>query len=391
MNTELYLTDSCNMKCSFCGSWNQNGVSNYLDIKRIKEYLTELHNKGYRYLSLSGGEPFLYENLYEVIEFANQKGFLINVTTNGLLIDEEYVSFVKSKNVITRISLHTLNRENYKRLTGIDGLEKIKQSVALLRNNFGMYGLGVTVSEYNINEVADLANFALDNNASYIRFTPVYRVYKGREFNTNSDTFYRLLKDITRIILDKYDELKMKNTSTIFGEDVLNIYTTKPCGAGSDAYVALNPDLKLIACPVLPHYFELPIEKYLSYDNIVALKEQYNNLLNSIDVDRLEGKCATCLYKTVCKGGCISTKLESGLSLTSEQPICINEIIRNVLLQYSSDEKKRIINYWNYWNHQNSVGVVSDKSCIRRLPIWEIHFRKRINYRNIFYVRKGDK
>ena len=119
--------------------------------------------------------------------------------------------------------------------------------------------------------------------------------------------------------------------------------------------------------------------------------EQYNNLLNSIDVDRLEGKCATCLYKTVCKGGCISTKLESGLSLTSEQPICINEIIRNVLLQYSSDEKKRIINYWNYWNHQNSVGVVSDKSCIRRLPIWEIHFRKRINYRNIFYVRKGDK
>ena len=77
MNTELYLTDNCNMQCSFCGSWNQKDVSNNLQLEDIKKYLTELHNRGYRYLSLSGGEPFLYENLYEVIEFANHKGFML--------------------------------------------------------------------------------------------------------------------------------------------------------------------------------------------------------------------------------------------------------------------------------------------------------------------------
>lgn len=382
MNTELYLTDSCNMQCSFCGSWNQNGVSNNLHIEKIKQYLTELYNKGYRYLSLSGGEPFLYENLYEVIEYANQKGFLINVTTNGLMIDKDYISFVKNKNVVTRISLHTLNPKTYKKLTGIDGIETIKQSVALLKENLGMYGLGMTVSEYNIDEVFDLATYAANNNAAYIRFTPVYRVYKGTEFNTNSETFFRLLSDITRIILDKYDNLEMKSSSNIFSEDVLNIYTTKPCGAGSEAYIALNPDLNLIACPVLPHYFELPTEKYYSYDNVVVLKQQYDNLLNSIDANQLKGKCASCLYKTSCKGGCLSTKLEGGLSLTDEQPICINRIVHNVLLRYSEDEKKRIINYWNYWNKKNSVGTVSDKGCIRRLPIWEIHYRKKFDYYN---------
>ena len=224
MNTELYLTDSCNMQCSFCGSWNQNGVSNNLHIEKIKQYLTELCNKGYRYLSLSGGEPFLYEDLYEVIEYANQKGFLINVTTNGLMIDKDYISFVKNKNVVTRISLHALNSKTYKKLTGIDGIETIKQSVALLKENLGMYGLGMTVSEYNIDEVFDLATYAANNNAAYIRFTPVYRVYKGTEFNTNSETFFRLLSDITRIILDKYDDLEMKSSSNIFSEDVLNIY-----------------------------------------------------------------------------------------------------------------------------------------------------------------------
>lgn len=380
MNTELYLTDSCNMKCSFCGSWNQNGVSNDLHIDTIKEYIDTIHRNGYRYLSLSGGEPFLYKHLYEVIDYANQKGFLINVTTNGLLIDKEYIAFVKNKNVITRVSLHTLHKENYRRLTGVDVLDSVQTSVGLLKDSCSMFGIGMTVSDYNINEVYSLAEYAASNNASYIRYTPVYRVYKGTEFNTNSETFYKILHSITRIILDYYDDLEMKTTPSIFGEDILNIHTTKPCGAGSDAYIALNPDLKLVACPVLPHYFELPVEKYESYSNIVSLKEKYTNLLDSIDIDKLEGKCAECLYKTSCRGGCISTKLESGLELTSEQPICINEIVHKVLSLYSERDRKRIIDYWNYWNQKNSIGTVSNKGCIRRLPIWEIHFRRKNDY-----------
>lgn len=385
MNTELYLTDNCNLRCSFCGSWNQNGVSNSLNIEKIRRYLNELYNKGYRYLSLSGGEPFLYDSLYDVIEFANQKGFLVNVTTNGLMIDEHYVSFVKNKNVITRISLHTLNKEKYRKLTGIDGLERVKQSVALLKKNAGMYGLGMTVSEYNINEIFELADYTLDNNAAYIRFTPVYRVYRGRGFDAGSELFFKLLNGIARIVLEKYDDLEMKSSFNIFGEDILNIYTTKSCAAGSEAYVALNPDLKLVACPILPHYFELPTERYSSYNNIINLRKQYDSLLNSIDTNQLRGRCASCLYKTSCRGGCLSTKLEDGLSLTDEQPICINEIIHNVFRQYSEDEKKKIINYWNYWNQKNSVGTVSDKGCIRRLPIWEVHYRKKINYYSMFH------
>ncbi len=376
MNTELYLTDCCNMQCSFCGSRNQNEVSSNLQIEKIKRYLTELYDKGYRYLSLSGGEPFLYKHLYEVVEFANCKGFLINVTTNGLMIDEDYVSFVKNKNVITRISLHTLDREKFMKLTGIDGLERVKRSVTFLKDNLGMFGLGMTVSEYNKNEVSGLAKYAFDHNAAYIRFTPVYRVYKGTGFHTDKETFFTLLREITRIILDRYDDLDMKSSSNIFGEEVLDIYTTKACGAGSEVYVALNPDLELIACPVLPHYFKLPTEKYTSYNDILTLKQQYEDLLDSIDTDRLKGKCGACLYKTFCKGGCLSTKLEAGLELTDEQPICVNEIVHNVLSEYTEDERKRIVDYWNYWNKKNSVGMMKEKGCIRRLPIWEIHFRK---------------
>lgn len=111
MNAEFFLTDSCNMQCSFCGAWNQNGICKKLHIATINEFLDELHENGYRYLSLSGGEPFLYDELFDVIRYAAQRGFLINVTTNGLTIDKEYTALIRNKNVITRVSLHTLDAE----------------------------------------------------------------------------------------------------------------------------------------------------------------------------------------------------------------------------------------------------------------------------------------
>ena len=385
MNTEIFLTDRCNMQCSFCGAWNQNGVCNNLDPETIRAYLTELHDKGYRYLSLSGGEPFLYDHLYDVIGFANQKGFLINVTTNGLLIDRDYVSFVRNKNVITRISLHTLNRDLYRQLTGVDKLDRIMQSVDLLKDEHALYGLGMTVSGYNMAEVYDLANYALVNNAEYIRFTPVYRVYKGTDFSTGSESFLDLLNRITRFMLDHYDKLECKRRSTVFDKEILDIYTTKPCGAGSAAYVALNPDLTLVGCPVLPHYFDVPTGQFASCEDVFALRQKYEALLDSIRADQLKGRCADCLYKTSCKGGCISIKLENGLSLTDEQPVCINEIICRVLSHYSEDEQQKIINYWNEWHQKRSVGTGS-KGCIRRLPVWELYFRKR-NDPKMYYRR----
>jgi radical SAM protein with 4Fe4S-binding SPASM domain len=365
------------MRCSFCGAWNQNGVSKKLQIERVYECLGELHENGYRYLSLSGGEPFLYDKLFDVIQYASHKGFFVNVTTNGLMINEEYIELIRNKNVITRISLHTLDAEKFRSLTGIDGLERIHRSVEYLKKSHAMFGIGMTVSNYNINEVNDLADYAYTNNASYIRYTPVYRVYKGTEFNTNKGTFTELLSMITRIVLDKYDRLEVKRNQTAFDEDMLNIFLTKPCGAGSEVYVALNPDLALIGCPVLPHYFEVPTETYLSYDDIKLLRKEYDGLLGSININGLEGKCATCLYRTSCRGGCLSTKLEGGLSLSAEQPICIYEIAREILERLSAEEKNKVLNYWNYWNLKISTGRKS-KGCIRRLPIWEIHFRNKV-------------
>lgn len=160
MNAEFFLTDSCNMQCSFCGAWNQNGICKKLHIATINEFLDELHENGYRYLSLSGGEPFLYDELFDVIRYAAQRGFLINVTTNGLTIDKEYTALIRNKNVITRVSLHTLDAEKYRKLTGIDGLERVKKSVELLKENNAMFGLGMTVSNHNIQEVNNLADYA---------------------------------------------------------------------------------------------------------------------------------------------------------------------------------------------------------------------------------------
>ena len=113
----------------------------------------------------------------------------------------------------------------------------------------------------------------------------------------------------------------------------------------------------------------------------LLLRKKYDDLLDSIRIDRLEGRCASCPYRTSCRGGCLSIKLEGGLSLTDEQPICIYEIVQDVLSCLLEEEKKKVLNYWNYWNQKRSVST-TNRGCIRRLPIWEVHFRREFDFQS---------
>ena len=104
----LEITNACNLNCSFCIK-NKRKVEyltfdNYkLIVDKIKNYTKELY---FHIL----GEPLLHPDIINFIEYANKKGLLVNITTNGYLINN-----LKNNDGIHRlnISLHSYN-ESYK-------------------------------------------------------------------------------------------------------------------------------------------------------------------------------------------------------------------------------------------------------------------------------------
>ena len=104
----IEITNACNLNCLFCIK-NKRKV-NYITkdnykviIDKIKPYTKEIY---FHIL----GEPLLHPDIIEFIEYANNQNLLVNITTNGYMINN-----LKNNNKIHRlnISLHSYN-ENYK-------------------------------------------------------------------------------------------------------------------------------------------------------------------------------------------------------------------------------------------------------------------------------------
>ena len=100
----LEITNRCNLACPFCiknkRKLNDITIDNYkLIISKIKPYTKEL------YLHILG-EPLLHNNINEFIDYATKEGLLVNITTNGYLINNINTFNIHRLN----ISLHSYNK-----------------------------------------------------------------------------------------------------------------------------------------------------------------------------------------------------------------------------------------------------------------------------------------
>lgn len=104
----IEITNACNLNCSFCIK-NKRKI-NYMTIEDYKYIINKI--KGYTkeiYLHVLG-EPLLHPDIIKFIEYASNEGLMVNITTNGYLIDNiENVDKLRRLN----ISLHSYNK-NYK-------------------------------------------------------------------------------------------------------------------------------------------------------------------------------------------------------------------------------------------------------------------------------------
>lgn len=102
----IEITNACNLNCSFCIK-NQRKIiymtkDEYkLIIDKIKDYTKEI------YLHVLG-EPLIHPDINYFIDYANNNNLLVNLTTNGYLIDN-----IKHNNQLHRlnVSLHSFNKQ----------------------------------------------------------------------------------------------------------------------------------------------------------------------------------------------------------------------------------------------------------------------------------------
>ena len=183
----ISVIDRCNLRCVYCmpeegiESIPHDEILTYDEILRICEIVSEL---GIRKIKITGGEPLVRKDIVNLIRDIKNidKIEQVTLTTNGILLHEMLDDLYDAGIDAINISLDTLNKDNFKKITRRDGLEKVLMSIDKA------YDLGIRVKinclairDFNLREIVEIASFAKDREID-VRFIELMPIGFGKKY-----------------------------------------------------------------------------------------------------------------------------------------------------------------------------------------------------------------
>jgi MoaA/NifB/PqqE/SkfB family radical SAM enzyme len=144
-------TEKCNLKCDGCWAGNYEQAVT-MERELFSSILDQARDLGIYFVTISGGEPFMYPYLLDVIEEKNDMVF--QIYTNGTFIDEKTADrMAKIGNVFPAISVEGFEEKTDKR-RGKGVFKRVVKSMETLRERKVPFGFSVTVTKENVDEVS---------------------------------------------------------------------------------------------------------------------------------------------------------------------------------------------------------------------------------------------
>src|SRR5258707_10288302 len=120
ISVHLDVTYRCNERCVHC--YLDHDDRGEMTTAEIKGILDQLAEAGVFFLTLSGGEPFMRKDFFEIVAHARSLLFNVKVKTNGLLIREKEAQQLRALGVETvQISVYSQRPEIHDEITKIKG------------------------------------------------------------------------------------------------------------------------------------------------------------------------------------------------------------------------------------------------------------------------------
>lgn len=174
LNIDLKVTKRCNANCYFCYAEITKGKAEELNTSQIINFVNSFGKKRIAYF-ITGGEPFLRKDIFEIILAIKKQGSYCGIVTNGSLLNDEKIKKLLNSNIDNVVfSLHGLCESNDKILRLKKTYEKILNSINKLnqlRNNKKPYiVINSVINPNTFREFKKLVEVTEDAGADAIRF-----------------------------------------------------------------------------------------------------------------------------------------------------------------------------------------------------------------------------
>jgi MoaA/NifB/PqqE/SkfB family radical SAM enzyme len=166
ITANYYVTLRCNQRCIFCNipHTNDGSPSREPKIEQVRANLRDLKRLGVIVLDITGGEPLLYRNLIEMLDYAAKLRFFTTVTTNGMLYPkfaDQLVGRVKA----LLFSIDSTDPEEHDRIRAMKSFHQVVEALAVARKLKQTLYISHVVTNESYGKVDEMIRFAKDQGA----------------------------------------------------------------------------------------------------------------------------------------------------------------------------------------------------------------------------------
>lgn len=315
LTAQLEVTDFCNHRCIHCYNLDseiKNRPMRQVDDETVLKCAQTLIDNKIFGVIVTGGEPLIKKELTkQVIGLLKEHDIRVSLNSNLTLFDDDFIAFLKDKNVGVLTSCPSGIPSSFKKLVGVDNYKKFETNLKKLVDAIIRFTVNMVVTKENLREIIPTAEKMKALGCKSFAATPMGLnvEYPRLDLLLSVDEVRQVISDllwIEKVLGMKVDVLEAL-PKCVFPESVLmekHAFLNRKCQAGRTVVaVSCNGDVR--PCAHNP----------FSYGNL--LEEDLRNIWQKMSDWRsaqyVPEQCLDCTWLNRCNGGCrTSAKVFSG-------------------------------------------------------------------------------
>jgi heme b synthase len=338
------VTRRCNLNCVHCRAAAERGpYPGELEGPKSLEIIDQIAGLGKSVVILTGGEPLLREDIFDLARYGTEQGLRMVMATNGTLLTPVIAERIRSSGIQrVSISLDGANAEEHDQFRQVQGAYQASLTgIEILKEAGVEFQVNTTITKHNYRrcreildsvmhlgavahhlfllvptgrarEMADQEIDALEYEKLLLWFNQMQKKVPIHLKATCAPHFYRILRQEAHKRGEKVD-------FQTYGLDAV----TRGC-LGGISFCFISYEGMVQPCG----YLEMTCGnlKKESFETIWANSQVFSRLR---DFSAYKGKCGRCEYVKFC-GGCRARAFEATGDFMTEEPLCMYQPARDI-------------------------------------------------------------
>ncbi|MDP2855169.1 MAG: heme b synthase [Smithellaceae bacterium] len=333
------VTRSCNLNCVHCRAASHRGpYPGELSTEKCLRLIDDIAKNYQPVIILTGGEPLLRPDIFEIAAYGTSKSLRMVMATNGTLVDEPTArKMIESGIQRVSISIDGKDAESHDSFRGEPGaFEGAMRGIEAMKSVGMEFQINTTITTANLHQIKDIHDLALKMGAAAHHIFLLVPTGRGKDLAQQAIT----AADYEETLMwfhqeSRTCEIQLKATCAPHYFRIMHQNKIKGAApakkTGGRFHESTRGCLGGITFCFISHVGQVQPCGYLelncgnvqeqSFGEVWENSEVFRNLR---DYGKYGGKCGRCEFIKVC-GGCRARAYEATGDYLSEEPLCLYE------------------------------------------------------------------